>query len=81
MKLVHYSPDIVTRVRYTRQPKEGERRYFKPAGFWVSDESDYGWLKWCKDNRFHSYNMRYKHEVVLKPDAKILYIRTPEEVS
>lgn len=88
MRLVHYSSNIVTKVRGRHQRSDftSEERMAgigKPRGFWVSDEASgaYGWRKWCQDNGFRSYAMRYEHEVVLAPDAKILYIRTPEELN
>lgn len=88
MKLVHWSSDIVTSVRGRRQydpSKLKDRRYArgdKPNGFWLSDESRgaYGWRSWCRDNAFRTYSMRYKHEVELVPDAKILHIRTQTEL-
>jgi hypothetical protein len=89
MRLVHYSSEIVTSVRGRRQanplahPENVSRsRSDKPNGFWLSDESRgaYGWRSWCKDNQFRSFAMRYEHEIELVPDARILYIRTAEEL-
>ncbi len=85
MKLVHWSADIVTTVRGRRQydPIEdgGDRRgrADKPNGFWVSDE-ERGAHGWRKYNDFRRYAMRYRHEVELVPNAKILYIHTAEEL-
>lgn len=28
------------------------RHDYKPRGFWLSDETDYGWAKWCKDQNW-----------------------------
>jgi hypothetical protein len=90
MKLVHYSADIVTQVKGNRQQdplkmtreQRGRSHTGKPRGFWLSDESRgaYGWRAWSRDNRFARWRFRYKHEVELVPNAKILYIRTAEQL-
>jgi len=45
----------------------------KPAGLWLSDESDYGWKAWCDNNDFGSLNHAYK--CVINTD-NILHITT-----
>jgi len=90
MKLRHYSWRIVTEVHGEHQtngnslnPKKlGHSLSSKPNGFWVSDETRgaYGWRSWCRDERFRSFAMRYEHEVILSPNAKILYLRSPEDI-
>jgi len=93
MRLVHWSSDIVTEVHGRRQeplfeqtkPDAQRKRrsgFGKPAGFWVSDEARgvHGWRAWCRAEGFRSYAMRYEHEVELADDAKILYLRTAEDI-
>lgn len=88
MRLVHYSADIVTKVKGRRQtnpllPKNRAGALpGKPQGFWISDETRgaYGWRAWCRDNRFRSYGMRYEHEVKLTPTARILYLRSAKDI-
>jgi hypothetical protein len=93
VKLRHFSADIVTQVHGRRQerlfdqtkPDAGRKRragFGKPSGFWVSDETRgvHGWRAWCTSERFRSYAMRYEHEVVLSPNARILYLRTAKDI-
>lgn len=88
MKLRHWSANIVTNVHGRRQvspldPSNGRSRLpSKPNGFWVSDETRgvHGWRAWCKAERFRSYAMRYEHEVILSAKAKILFLRSAEDI-
>lgn len=88
MKLVHYSHKIVTEVKGRTQNPSKQRRYKvagpgKPFGFWVSDEgrnSVKSWKRWCIEQNFSKWSLRYKHEVTLSPDAKILYLRSHEDI-
>lgn len=79
MKLVHWSHKRVTSVTGRHQKP---RRQMKPNGFWVSDESRgaYGWRQWCRSEGFRSYGFRYEHRVELADNAKILYLRTPQDI-
>lgn len=81
MKLTHWSHKIVTEVKGTHQ-NEKMRGIGKPHGFWLSDESRgaYGWRSWCKAEGFRPYGFRYEHRVTLAPNAKILYLRSHEEI-
>lgn len=88
MRLVHWSHKKVTKVQGRRQWSLDDDRHGrrslpgKPNGFWLSDETRgaYGWRAWCRAERFRPYGFRYEHEVKLVPNAKILYLRTPQEI-
>jgi hypothetical protein len=54
--------------------------YGKPAGFWVSDDDEYGWKQWCTDNEFRTYAHEYSAHVELADDANILFIRSREQL-
>lgn len=32
----------------------------KPDGFWLSDDSDFGWKEWCKGSRFRAKAVKHK---------------------
>jgi hypothetical protein len=56
-----------------------DRRYepnrYKPGGLWVSIEGDEdGWSDWCRNEQFGLDQLAHAHEVVLSPDANILFI-------
>jgi len=33
---------------------------YKPHGLWLSDDSDYGWKKWCKDEDFYPERLTFR---------------------
>lgn len=78
MKLVHYSDQVITvpRTRYSQR----DVSMAKPRGFWLSDDSDYGWRQWCEAEDFRTERLRYAHTVTLKQDANILYIQSDLEL-
>lgn len=87
MRLVHWSADIVTEVhgRYQVKSEVDKKRkggVGKPLGFWLSveDRGAHGWRAWCRSERFKAYGFRYEHEIKLVENAKILYLRTPEDI-
>lgn len=79
MRLVHFSKEPVTEV-YSRVPVDSPRPspVHKPRGLWVSDEDDYGWAEWCKDNDFGIGKLA--HEVTLAPGADILRIESAAQL-
>jgi len=54
----------------------------KPVGLWVSVESDngYNWKQWCEDCDFRLDRLKYAYEITLVPDAKILHLKTSDEI-
>jgi hypothetical protein len=78
MELVHFSNKIITKVRL-RKKKEPSLNY-KPHGFWVSDESEYGWSKWCKSEEFGLDRLQYPHSVELDISASVLHLGTIQAI-
>lgn len=70
MRLVHFSSTPVTELWSTVQ--DNRLPIHKPRGLWVSDEDDYGWSQWGKDNDFGIG--KRAHAVTLAPGAAILHI-------
>ena len=79
MKLVHWSKNIITKVKSEDQ-KDGFD--IKPRGFWVSDEDEGagGWKSWCEAESFRLHALRYEHEITLADKANILYLHTPADL-
>lgn len=51
----------------------------KPDGLWLSDETDYGWKDWCKENNFRVH--RVKKKISFRCDTKTwLVIRNRKEL-
>lgn len=90
MKLIHYSANgnlgpVKGRrqYRYTQEVRAKHPRLpiGKPRGFWVSVEgNEDGWADWCRGENFRLEELVYEYEVKLKPDARILYLSTQEEL-
>lgn len=57
MRLVHFSEEYFKfdPNRSYRQQRGGND---KPSGLWLSDESDYGWKQWCRDNEFRTNGLK-----------------------
>lgn len=78
LRLVHYSSRVVTKVRSSRQ---NNLLGFKPDGFWLSvDNFEPNWRTWCEGEDFNVRNLKIPHEVRLREDAKILWLRTAENI-
>lgn len=86
-KLFHYSggmvgplvPEFFDKFR-EHWPEEGS---MKPCGLWVSVEEfedDYSWFDWCKGEQFRLESLKYKYEVILAPDTKILHLKSEEDI-
>ena len=86
MKLIHFSASKtitgVTSVKQSNNMLDPPRSGIgKPRGFWVSVEGNGdGWSDWCKDTNFAKPRLRYRHEVKLSPDAKILYLQNAADI-
>lgn len=76
-RLIHYSNTHLTGV-YSCSQYEGRslKRGDKPNGLWVSVEGEQDWREWCEAESFGCLDCAT--EVVLRPDAKMLRIETPE---
>lgn len=80
MRLIHYDKEIVTFDPNRIYPDTDRDAYFKPKGLWVSDESDFGWSKWCEAESFATDHLIYEHQVELHKDHNILIISTVPEL-
>jgi hypothetical protein len=49
--------------------------HFKPSGLWVSVEGKDDWEDWCRAEGFQLDALRCRSEVVLRPKARILWVR------
>lgn len=77
MRLVHFSDTKITEVQ---DKKQRDRHNFKPIGFWVSDEDEEDcWSKFCK-REYESGLGAIAHDVALKKDANILWLKNPWEL-
>lgn len=75
MRLIHYSQEPVTflfdRDSFdTRADALEGNPPFKPRGLWVSDEDDFGWRQWCKQETFGE-KYAWSQEVTLKSNALV----------
>lgn len=52
----------------------------KPYGLWLSHENGNGWSLWCETEGFRVQSLQHMHEAVLKDDAKIIVIRTTNDI-
>lgn len=85
--LYHYSRDKIGPLvaefyeKYKQHwPEEGS---MKPCGLWISvedDPEDHNWYDWCKGEQFRLEALRHRYAVKIAPDAKILHLKTVEEI-
>lgn len=84
-KLFHYSKEEIERININFCPNKSwqEEASFKPNGFWFSveeDPDDYSWFDWCKAENFRLKNLKYKHAVIISPEAKILHLNSVADI-
>lgn len=75
MRFFHYSTRKILRMRSRRHQEE--TRPYKPDGLWVSYYDD--WASWVTSETSWKLG-KYVYEVVLNPDAKLLYMSTLAEL-
>lgn len=84
MKLRHWSKYPIKTLHPVEKLTKEQHTIFpsKPLGLWLSDErkSTHGWKTWCETEDFNLDRLKYEYRVKLKPDAKILYIKTAKEL-
>lgn len=78
-KLYHYSYEPVEFLVPDYHEKDWERSWplGKPSGLWFSVEDyedDQNWKTWCQSEGYALDNLRCRHQLILKNDAKILHI-------
>jgi hypothetical protein len=82
MRLIHYyEGHVILRPKIYDQFNFG-----KPNGLWVSVEDDQfpennlNWKEWCNDAEYCIENLQSEHEVILKPSANILYLKSAYDI-
>jgi hypothetical protein len=79
MRLLHY-----TDKEFELEPRDYDEPMLywraKPIGLWVSVEGERDWKSWCESEEFRLDSLAISYEVILKEDANILYLTTPEEI-
>ena len=80
MRLIHYAPEKI----YELEPQEYDQNEVKfqskPNGLWFSVQGSDDWKEWCKVEGYCLYRLRFSYEIILKKDANILHLKTPEEI-
>jgi len=80
MRLIHYSPKEIDGLKPLEYDQTEIKFQSKPNGLWFSIEGADGWKEWCKSEKYRLDTLRFSYEIVLKPEAKILILKTPEEI-
>lgn len=73
--LFHYAsraPEQIFSVEQTQGDCGDFSCYDKPAGFWITDESEYSWRNWCVAEEFMLSRLEERVVVELSPDARLL---------
>lgn len=52
----------------------------KPRGLWLSDESDYGWSEWCRQEEFVNTDAQLRTDFRIRPGANVLHLDTPQAI-
>jgi len=80
MRLLHYSHKEIEFIKDRKYDQSEVDFHCKPNGLWVSVEGNCDWNKWCKSEKYGLYRLRFCYEIVLKSDANVLHLKTPQEV-
>ena len=81
LSLSHFSMfDKIEEVTSTSQSRHDKDGFMKPFGFWISVDGEQDWPTWCLSETFRGEKLRYRHRVVLKAGAPIVYIQTREQL-
>lgn len=70
MRLIHFSAEPLAGIWPVMQQPQAS---FKPKGLWVSDEDEYGWREWCRDNDWGD-GLAVAHEIEPTDEARLLTI-------
>ncbi len=76
--VIHYSANLVVTAHSTPQSR-GIEFSLKPSGLWVSVGN--AWQKWCQCEEFNLEGLTHSQEVVLSPEANILYLTSEKELN
>ena len=72
--LTHHTNEPLQELRRIHQTPS-ESCWDKPIGLWVSDEQDYGWLKWCVAEEFNEKGYQHHYTIDLHHEANVLWLR------
>lgn len=75
-RLLHYSPKPIE----LRPVDFSVRPNGKPVGLWLSVEGENDWKEWCEGENFHVERLACPHEIVLKPEANILWLSSAFDI-
>jgi len=78
MKLIHFRSKPFDK-NFAVHSVDQQKPYFKPNGFWVSDEDDYGWKAWCESEGYRVKCLVVAYAVLIDY-TKILCIRSVDEL-
>ena len=78
MNFFHYSEKelILENMVYDQFRQEWQA---KPVGLWISVED--AWKEWCENENYCIEKLKFKHQVILKQGANILYLNTAKEIA
>jgi hypothetical protein len=82
MKWVHYT-DSPAPIELVNREQENEKfsPYGKPSGLWITPEGiDQNWYDWCMAEEFRTEQLAYTHEVIIKPESKLLTINSDKDL-
>lgn len=78
-RFAHFSKAPITGP--IRSVEQGIAPHFKPLGFWISVEGNGdGWKDWCEGEGFGTERLAFEHEVTLRDDAEILWLRSAADI-
>jgi len=75
MELVHYSRVLLEFDRErTYAQQEPVSSYIKPVGFWVSDDTEFGWKQWCESEEWNTESLKIRSGFAFAPGANVLHL-------
>lgn len=80
MILEHYSKRPLGKLTCVEQ-RYPESYFDKPRGLWVSVKGEDDWYSWCHSEGFHLDRLAHCTRIILKPDANVLIVDTPEAIT
>lgn len=80
MILSHFSSEPL-KLDYTKEYAFNlhDGNFFKPVGLWLSDESNHGWKKWCKNEEFGLDRLKYETKFKVNLE-NILILDKPKKI-
>lgn len=76
--LSHFGAEVDLTRTYDQEGKY--KRGDKPCGLWLSDESDYGWSEWCRQEEFVDTDAQLRTDFRIRPSANVLHLDTAQSI-